>query len=88
MDQDIFEFAIIRTVAILPEPENSATRETTAFAFVWTHSTEQIEEMIKRLKIFSFAETIANPDNESSKWLNLFIDSIRQKTGEKNIKID
>jgi|GEM_PF-3284939 len=87
MNQEIFEFATINAIAALPEPANSTLKEFTAFVFVETHSIEQIEELITKLKVFNFFETINHPNTESSKWLNLFIDSIRQKVNEKS-KID
>ena len=83
MNQDIFEFATIHAIAILPEPDNSTIKEITASIFVETHSIEQIEEMITRLKVLNLVETLTHPNNESSKWTNLFIDSIRQKALKK-----
>jgi hypothetical protein len=87
MDQDIFEFITINAIATLPEPDNSLVRELVAVVFVETHSTEQIEEMIKKLKVFNLFETLAHPNNKSSKWFNLFIDSILQKKSEKVSKL-
>ncbi|WNY24903.1 hypothetical protein [Methanolapillus millepedarum] len=88
MNQEIFEFATINAIATLPESSNSTLKEFTASVFVETHSIEQIEKLITKLKVFNLFETIAHPNNESSKWLNLFIDLIRQKVNEKSIRID
>ena len=87
MDQDIFEFAIINAIATLPEPENLPARELAAAIFVETHSTEQIKNMITRLKVFDVSKTLIRPDNESSRCVKMFIDSIRQKAS-RSIKID
>jgi len=84
--KDIFEFATIKAIASLPEPDNQTIKEATATIFVETHNAEQIEEMIKNLHVFTLMESITQPGNESLKWVNSFIDSIRQKAFGKNEK--
>ena len=88
MNQDIFELATINAIAILPEPDYTAIKEATAFIFVETHSIEQIEEMITKLKVFNLAKSLVSSTDESPKWVKLFIESMRQKASEKSIKID
>lgn len=84
MSREIFEFAAINPVAKLPEPDNSTLKEIIATAFVETHNTEEIEELITKLRVFNLVETITYPDENSLKWVNMFIVTIRQKMNEKS----
>jgi outer membrane protein assembly factor BamA len=83
MNKEIFELAAINAIATFPETDNSTLKEFIATLFTETHSSEQIDELIKQLTYLNLFETIANPNSEASKGLQSFINLIRQKAHEK-----